>query len=66
MANAETGITINFRGNTAEFASDVDGINKALKLLSKDIKALNKELKLDPTNVETLNNKFDELKQKQE
>lgn len=66
MANAETGITINFRGNTAEFASDVDGINKALKLLSKDIKALNKELKLDPTNVETLNNKFSELKQKQE
>lgn len=66
MANSETGITINFRGNTAEFASDVDGINKALKLLSKDIKALNKELKLDPTNVETLNNKFDELKQKQE
>lgn len=66
MANAETGITINFRGNTAEFASDVDGINKALKLLSKDIKALNKELKLDPTNVETLNNKFNELKQKQE
>lgn len=66
MANAETGITINFRGNTAEFASDVDGINKALKLLSKDIKALNKELKLDPTNVETLKNKFDELKQKQE
>lgn len=66
MANAETGITINFRGNTAEFASDVDGINKALKLLSKDIKALNKELKLDPTYVETLNNKFDELKQKQE
>lgn len=66
MANAETGITINFRGNTAEFASDVDGINKALKLLSKDIKALNKELRLDPTNVETLNNKFDELKQKQE
>lgn len=66
MANSETGITINFRGNTAEFASDVDGINKALKLLSKDIKALNKELRLDPTNVETLNNKFDELKQKQE
>lgn len=66
MANSETGITINFRGNTAEFASDVDGINKALKLLSKDIKALNKELKLDPTNVETLNNKFNELKQKQE
>ena len=66
MANSETGITINFRGNTAEFASDVDGINKALKLLSKDIKALNKELKLDPTNVETLNNKFSELKQKQE
>lgn len=66
MANAETGITINFRGNTAEFASDVDGINKALKLLSKDIKTLNKELKLDPTNVETLNNKFNELKQKQE
>lgn len=66
MANSETGITINFRGNTAEFASDVDGINKALKLLSKDIKALNKELKLDPTNLETLNNKFDELKQKQE
>lgn len=66
MANAETGITINFRGNTAEFASDVDGINKALKLLSKDIKALNKELKLDPTNVETLTNKFNELKQKQE
>lgn len=66
MANAETGITINFRGNTAEFASDVDGINKALKLLSKDIKTLNKELKLDPTNVETLKNKFDELKQKQE
>lgn len=66
MANAETGITINFRGNTAEFASDVDGINKALKLLSKDIKALNKELKLDPTNVETLSNKFNELKQKQE
>ena len=66
MANEERGITINFRGNTAEFASDVDGINKALKLLSKDIKALNKELKLDPTNVETLNNKFNELKQKQE
>lgn len=66
MANAETGITINFRGNTAEFASDVDGINKALKLLSKDIKTLNKELKLDPTNVDTLKNKFEELRQKQE
>ena len=66
MANAETGITIEFRGKTTSFANSVDGVNKALKLVSKDVKALNKELKLDPTSVDTLSNKFKALTQKQE
>lgn len=66
MANAETGITIEFRGKTTSFTNSVDGVNKALKLVSKDVKALNKELKLDPTSVDTLSNKFKALTQKQE
>jgi phage-related protein len=66
MANAETGITIEFRGKTTSFSNSVDGVNKALKLVSKDVKALNKELKLDPTSVDTLSNKFKALTQKQQ
>lgn len=66
MPNAETGITIEFRGKTTSFSNSVDGVNKALKLVSKDVKALNKELKLDPTSVDTLSNKFKALTQKQQ
>lgn len=46
MAEAKTGITINFRGNTIEFDRSIDGVNKALQLLSSQAKSLKNDLKL--------------------
>lgn len=59
------GITVSFRGDTKDFDTSVDKVNKKLTSLKSETKLLNRELKLDPTNVSLLEKKFDSLKEKQ-
>lgn len=64
---AETkGITIEFRGDTAQFEQAVKTVNGDLKKTKSEISLLNKQLKFDPKNVEALGKKFDLLKKKEE
>lgn len=58
----QKGITITFRGDTAEFDKGVSKINGELKSLKDETKLLNKELKLDPNNFDKLSQKLTNLK----
>lgn len=65
MATVEKGITITFRGDTADFDDSISKVNKELKDTKSELKLLNKELKLDPTNIGKLEAKFKELKKEE-
>lgn len=51
------GITISFRGDTADFDKSVSMINKELKGLNTTLKDVNQELKLQPANLDLINKK---------
>lgn len=61
----EKGITITFRGDTAQFDDSVSKINGELKSLKSETKLLNRELKLDPNNFDKLSQKLKNLKQQE-